>query len=146
MCHPALLGRSCDDCIQWMYDETTGRRMTRLGKPIPRGAGPTPCETCPKCPAGEPATPATGRTSELSEKNWRALEHFIATRHDGLTEVEKADPIVRKHRKILENLLMHHENRLLGSPKLIPLLPSAGGAGGSRVQERMAAMRRGGHA
>lgn len=119
-----------------MYDEQTCQPVTRLGQPIPRGAAPTPCDACPKCPAGEAATPATGRQSELSAKNWQALSHFVATRHDGLTEAEKGDPLIRKNRKILENLFMHNEHRLLSEPKLAPLVVSSSADRG-RLTERL---------
>lgn len=115
--HPKLTTRSCDDCIRWMYDETTGERIKQRGDFVPRGKSPTPCHNCPKCPAGEEPTPNTGRKSELSAKNRRALDHFIGTRHGGLTETEKADPTVRKNRRILEAVFQRHERASLSPVK-----------------------------
>lgn len=73
--HPEVAFRDCADCMKHVYDEKTGRKVERRGKPLPRHPKcPPPCRTSIGCPKGSP----TGEKGckELSPKNWAAYRHY----------------------------------------------------------------------
>lgn len=64
---------------------------------------PTPCEQCPK------QSPEKAHEHELSDKNWRAYVHYQQARAVGLTDEERADPLVRRNFAIIDELKRQHE-------------------------------------
>ena len=68
--HPAVATRDCDDCMNFIYDERTGKRQQVAGRPVKRPAGvQPPCQRCPK------VSPTAGVA--LSEKNAQAYRHYL---------------------------------------------------------------------
>jgi hypothetical protein len=77
--------------------------------PIARPAGvPTPCHKCARIPAGE--LPIRDNAIELSDRNWRAYEHFLECRAVGLWP---DDPIVKRNARILREIHDEAERRPL---------------------------------
>lgn len=98
--HPTVAYRDCEDCKAWMYDEETGERALRHGRPIKR-AGKPPCgfPTGPdttRCPKG---TPEAG--IELSERNWLAWQHYQECAAVGQFP---DDPIVKRNAAIISRV------------------------------------------
>lgn len=101
------------------YAATVDGERKELPCVRPKGS-PTPCSTCPK------ESPEKAKEHELSPKNCRALAHYREARAVGLTDTERADPIVRRNFAIIDNLFRFHEQqqsaRLIASEisKVIP--------------------------
>ena len=79
MLHPAIAGRSCEDCQKYLYYDKGpcdfGDRVERGGIPISRGKHvKTPCEWCPKIPPAE--APKPENAIELSVENNQAWAHY----------------------------------------------------------------------
>lgn len=64
---------------------------------------PTPCDRCPK------QSPEKAHEHELSDKNWRAYAHYQQARAVGLTDGERADPIVRRNFAAIDQVVRQHE-------------------------------------
>lgn len=83
-----------------MEDKTfppdSGHYMRRFGPLLCKPLG------SPKslCPNGTPEKP-----KRLSAKNRRAFEHFKECRAVGFTDQEKADPIVRRNARIIQDVI-----------------------------------------
>ena len=93
--HPEVAFRECTDCEMFVYDEKTGERATSGGKPIRRPAGTfPPCRhRAGGCPKGTPE-----ESKALTEKNWKAWEHYRECRAVGQFP---ADAIVRRNASII---------------------------------------------
>ncbi len=85
-----------------MYDEKTGKRIQRGGRPVPRGKSPTPCWSCPK---GSPEQ-ETERT--LSGKNWAAWWYYQRAAAP-LGERLPADAIVHRNHAIIRQVIENSE-------------------------------------
>jgi len=59
--HPELARRDCGDCLEHVYDESTGRPALHLGRPVRRPEGTAPPCRLPQvgCPKGTPEEPRT---------------------------------------------------------------------------------------
>jgi len=74
----------------------TGKRKLRGEKPIPRDPGERlPCFKCPRC-EGEEKRPNSN--ADLSERNWRAYQHYRECRAVGRFP---DDPIVRQNASLI---------------------------------------------
>ncbi len=103
--HPEIAGRSCEDCVRFVYDDTAkvGGKLLRdrRGEPKKRPQGaPTPCLRCPKIPAG--VTPIPSNAAEWSEREWRIWTYHRECRAVGRFP---DDAIVRRHAGIIEGVL-----------------------------------------
>ena len=100
--HPEVAGRSCAECNEWVFDEETGRKVLRCGRPVPRNGAPTRCRapggTCPK---GTPESPI-----ELTEQNRRVWRHYLECRATGQWP---DDALVREHAAVLRAVEDHVE-------------------------------------
>lgn len=97
--HPEVAGRDCDECQEFAFDETTGKKQFRdAGElfPVLRGGAPPPCRTGKGCPKGTPEEPRT-----LSTKNLLAFIHYTECKAVG---VFPDDPIVRQNAGIIRSL------------------------------------------
>jgi hypothetical protein len=98
--HPDAAARSCRDCRTYQYADEPGRfaphPLARRGLPVLRPAGaPTPCSWCAKQPPDLPPHERTPDTAvELSERNWRAYQHYLECKAVGSFP---DDPIVRRN-------------------------------------------------
>ncbi len=83
--HPQIAARSCGDCRTHLYDDTPQRMglpVIRGGRHVERAKGqPTPCRWCPKIAMGDDPKPENA--TELSERNGRALVHYLECRAVG---------------------------------------------------------------
>lgn len=93
--HPTVADRDCDDCRRFVYDEETGRRALRCGRPIARPEGTLPpCGYGPdRCPKGHPAA---GRA--LNAANRKAYRHYQQCRATGRFP---DDPIVMRNAGVM---------------------------------------------
>lgn len=80
--HPKVATRSCDHCLQYAYDEETGKPEENInGDLIERHIGcPPPCKTEFGCEKGTPEKPLTLNRSNslalLRFREWRAVGSF----------------------------------------------------------------------
>jgi hypothetical protein len=77
----------------------------RNGQPM-RRRGPPPCKLCPK------KSPDVAWLYELSDKNAEAFEHWKRHRSmnfNGMTDAEKADPIVQRNFAIIDSVMRAYE-------------------------------------
>lgn len=75
MLHPEVAFRDCQDCMRFVYDERTGKKIERRDKPVVRHPKcPPPCRLSVGCPKGAPTGEKGCR--ELSLKNWAAYRHY----------------------------------------------------------------------
>lgn len=103
--HPGAASIPCEKCKEFVFDLETGEQQTyqsgpqRKELPLLRAGSPTPCHVCPK------ESPEKAKEVELSEKNWQAWNFYTQAKATGLTEVERADPIVRQAFALLDPIL-----------------------------------------
>lgn len=106
--HPALARRECDDCLRYVYDETTGQRALHLGLPVERPRGTSaPCRL-PQvgCPKGSPEAPRT--LSESQQRAWlfdlecRAIGRYphdlLVARHAAIIRAAELDAVQQSSR------------------------------------------------
>ena len=101
--HPQLLGRSCHDCQQWLFDERH-QKVLRAGKCVPRPPGsPTPCWKCPK------KNPEHGaRLERALPQAARCLDLYYQVQGSAgacLSPAERGDAIVRRNLGIAHAVL-----------------------------------------
>lgn len=97
--HPEIANRSCADCQQWLFDDApdkfASKPFERKGVRVPRPGASKPL--CFACPKQRPDTPESARSPEtaveMSERGWRAYQHFKECRAVGVFPHE--DAIVR---------------------------------------------------
>lgn len=104
--HPEVAYRDCTDCEAFVYDEKTGKKLERQGKPVPRPRGTkAPCRLRENgCAKG---TPENSRT--LTEANWQAYQHYSECRAVGQFP---DDPIVRRNAAIIREAADSAEREL----------------------------------
>lgn len=68
-----------------------------------------PAKTAPPCGQCPKQSPEKAHEHELSDKNWRAYAHYQQARAVGLTEAERADPIVRRNFAVIDQVVRQHE-------------------------------------
>jgi hypothetical protein len=104
--HPEVAYRDCTDCEAFVYDEKTGKKLERQGKPVPRPRGTkAPCRLRENgCPKG---TPENSRT--LTDDNWQAYQHYSECRAVGQFP---DDPIVRRNAAIIREAADSAEREL----------------------------------
>lgn len=118
--NPPLYARSCKVCLQFMFDEKTGKKVMRRGAPMPRSPGSVPC-VVGKCDRGHPDAP-----NVLTRANLQAYEHYLECKATGTFP---DDPIVRRNAAMIR-MAEEHVERLhqsqLENAALIPLLNGGG--------------------
>jgi hypothetical protein len=69
--------------------------------------GPTPCSVCPK------KSPEQAKEMMLTDQNWKVYDHYLQAKSVGMTDAERADPIVRRNFAVLDVLVKaSHEREL----------------------------------
>jgi hypothetical protein len=111
--YPTVAARSCADCQKYVYDDhpehgefgAAPQRMPQSKAIILRVVGqPTPCWGCPKIPGDAPEkTPLFA--IEPTERSVRAYQHYRESRAVGMTDAERADPIVRRNAALIADVL-----------------------------------------
>jgi hypothetical protein len=110
--HPHVAARSCEDCKKWYYEDSPTRMALEVftrgkdeeGRPlrVERIAGQEPrCAWCPKVPR-DVVDPCPEAAVELSEKNWRAYQHYLECRAVG--EWPTGDAIVRRNAMLIRGV------------------------------------------
>jgi len=137
LAHPEIAGRPCEECKQWLYQDTaerlSGRKLvTGDGRPMPRppagrpGVLTTPCRQCPKIPPG--VEPRPEHAVELSERNQQAYWHYLRSKAVGRFP---RDPIVERNagliRMVEDEVSREREAAQIGVLELLPLLALGGG-------------------
>lgn len=121
--HPEVANRSCELCHKWQFNErdgATGRKgeiAQRNGHDLPR-IGKPPCKTCPK------ESPEKAHEHELSERNYRTLELFYASRAmscANLTDAMKQDAIIQRNFSIIDRIVRTYESER----SLFAILPAS---------------------
>jgi hypothetical protein len=121
--HPEVANRSCDECKLWQFNEKdglTGKKgqiAERAGHKL-RRIGAPPCKTCPK------ESPEKAKEHELSERNYRTLELYYASRAmscANLTDDMKRDAIVQRNFAIIDRIVRAYESER----SLFAILPAA---------------------
>lgn len=129
--HPKWAMRSCDDCQRYRHhedqsDELFGKPMCRplnSDNKITRDRGEfPPCKVCPKIAPGDAPIPQNAQ--ELSEKNWKAYQHWQECKAVGSFP---DDAIVRKNAAIIQKVHDEYDRQVMVRPlhdlvNLIPLL------------------------
>lgn len=108
--HPGAARIDCGDCAKWVFNLETGEKEVfksgpeRKELPVVRQPGEaTPCHSCAK------ESPEHAQEIELSPRNWRCWRHYREGRAVGLCELERRDPLVRKHFALLAALEEQYE-------------------------------------
>ena len=98
---PFLDRRSCDLCKQYLFDTDTDRPSMRGSEPILRESHfVLACDTHEGCPKGHHSNPV-----KLSKINEQAWQHFLDWRVVGLTDTQRACPVLRSNWSIMQNLV-----------------------------------------
>lgn len=98
--HPKWAGRSCRDCVQFIYSDEGELRRWPDGSPKKRPRGTVlPCAGCPKIPHG--IDPSPRNASELDDRLWLTYQFYRECR--AVTDWPK-DPIVRWAAKIIRDV------------------------------------------
>lgn len=96
MRHPEVASRDCNLCQKFLFDEDTGRMITRpsTGEPMRRPPNTAPCRIRNgRCPKGTPE-----QSRELSSQNDQAYAHYLECRAVGQWP---GDAIVRQNAAII---------------------------------------------
>jgi len=94
--HPEVAFRDCNHCLDYLYDEKTGKVKMFHGEAVERlPSVPAPCH-CKGCPKGTPEDQKV-----LSPKNFRAYQHWKECKAVGQFP---NDGLVRFHASILQDL------------------------------------------
>lgn len=121
--HPEVANRSCETCKLWQFNERdglTGKKgeiAERNGVKLKR-IGPPPCKACPK------ESPEKAKQHELSDRNYRTLELYYASRAMGcvnLTDDMKRDAILQRNFSIIDRIVRAYESER----SLFAILPAA---------------------
>ena len=96
--HPEVAYRDCEDCKQWVYNEETGQRDEKGGKPVPRYSGiKPPCGYSSQgCAKGTPEN-----SVGLTEQNTMAYQFIRECRAVGRFP---DDAIVRHNAALIEEV------------------------------------------
>ena len=101
---PLLDRRSCDLCKKFLFDTDTDRPSMRGNEPILRESHfALACDTHEGCPKGHYSNPV-----KLTERNEQAWQHFLDWRVVGLTDAQKACPVLRGNWDIMQELVDKH--------------------------------------
>jgi len=110
--HPGVASIRCKDCKKYDYDFDTGRRKKfAQGTQDRLRVTPPPCERKQGCPKGGPQEE---RSCQLTDANYATLLLFMANQSMAggcLTNVERADSLVRRHFAILAPLYQEWRRR-----------------------------------
>ena len=108
-----FLGRTCADCIRFVYDDD-GKVMKerRSGQPWRRPLGVlTPCYKCPKIPEDAPEK-SYYYAVEITETSWQAIRHYDRCKATGHFPVDpetgEVDPIVQRNAEIISTMREAH--------------------------------------
>lgn len=123
--HPAVAYRDCDHCRKWLYDEKTGKVLTRGGVDVERGSLPPPCEIkAVGCAKGHYDNPNT-----LSARNYMAYIHYKECKAVGRFPDE--DGLVRRHASIIAELESTYDRKDSVEPALMLMATMMGTRGGA---------------
>lgn len=118
MQNPKLTFRDCNDCLKYVYDESSGERRLHRGRPLERPPGTyAPC-AYGRCKKGSPDAAKT-----LTPRNWQAYEHYLECKATGHFP---DDDIVRRNARIISEIEKAVEKYERGQEMLMTAISSAG--------------------